>query len=73
MDLFNQGLSYSQMRPHLGVNASTIHKFLRQQGVLTARLRKMAGQSKPLSIDIVYKKKPIRMRKHLTSSPESTK
>lgn len=73
MDLFEQGLSYSQMRPHLGVSAATIHKFLRQQGVLTARLRKQAGLSKPVSIDSVYKNESTFKRKHLTSQQEPTK
>lgn len=67
MDLFEKGLSYKEMRPHLGVSASTIHKFLRQQGVLSPTLLKRAGKSKPLNIDAVYKKKSFRKGKHLTS------
>lgn len=59
MDLFEQGLSYREMRPHLGVNASTIHKFLRQQGVLSNTMFKKAGKGKPVRVDPVYKKKSI--------------
>lgn len=71
MDLFEKGLTYREMKPILGVSANTIHKFLRQQGVLSPTLLKQAGKSKPLRVSSVYTKRNEDKGKHLTSQKKS--